>query len=187
MELMDAIQPDALSALGWLPIKDAPRTRRVLVCGWHWSESQGPLREAVVAQWNPTRDRWEAGSGILGSYGIRPTHYQPLPKVVPTSPVAEDIASLRGVSVYVSKNKKRDAIAIYGMLNREDIPFNVFHTDESFHFVVQEEHLDMLLEAALRWTRVVEQPKHLILGAIDEHAHTMRLRSSVCNQSREDE
>jgi hypothetical protein len=62
----------------WQPIETAPKDVAVLLWGKYWN-NKDVFQRPLVGQWNPIRNpqRWEA----LGEYrfGIRPTHWMPLP------------------------------------------------------------------------------------------------------------
>lgn len=49
---------------------------RLLLWGKYWSDGQGFMDEPLVGQWHG--QRWEVW-GPGGRFGIRPTHWQPLP------------------------------------------------------------------------------------------------------------
>ena len=62
----------------WQPIETAPKDVAVLLWGKYWNDKD-VFQRPLVGQWNPISNpqRWEA----LGEYrfGIRPTHWMPLP------------------------------------------------------------------------------------------------------------
>ena len=62
----------------WQPIETAPKDVAVLLWGKYWN-NKDVFQRPLVGQWNPISNpqRWEA----LGEYrfGIRPTHWMPLP------------------------------------------------------------------------------------------------------------
>lgn len=62
----------------WRPIETAPKDRKVLLWGRYWN-GRDDFQEPLVGQWNPHSElqRWEA----CGQYrfGVRPTHWMPLP------------------------------------------------------------------------------------------------------------
>ena len=62
----------------WQPFETAPKDVAVLLWGKYWNDKD-VFQRPLVGQWNPISNpqRWEA----LGEYrfGIRPTHWMPLP------------------------------------------------------------------------------------------------------------
>lgn len=65
---------------GWQPIETAPRDRRVLLWGRYWSDGQGWFSDALSGWWSAELERWEANGGLHSySFGVRPTHWMPLP------------------------------------------------------------------------------------------------------------
>jgi hypothetical protein len=82
METQSALESALRMALAgreeWQPIETAPKDVAVLLWGKYWN-NKDVFQRPLVGQWNPIRNpqRWEA----LGEYrfGIRPTHWMPLP------------------------------------------------------------------------------------------------------------
>lgn len=62
----------------WQPIETAPQDgTRLILWGRYWSAGQGFMGEPLVGQ--HARDRWEVW-GPGGRFGVRPTHWMPLPR-----------------------------------------------------------------------------------------------------------
>ena len=144
----------------WRNILTAPKDKRILVCGKHWSDSQGPLKEAVIAQWNPRNERWEAGTGNLGRYGIRPTHWQPLPDVFSTSPMDPKhmihVETGRSLALH-------DAMKV--VLEHEKIPFDVVVGPSGYVLSVEREYLDKLTEVGYMWRNLQDSICRAIFNA----------------------
>lgn len=97
----------------WLPIEDAPKNKPVLLCGKNWS-GETYLKEPVIGQWNAERERWETGRGVLSTYGIRPTHFQYLPEIMPNDSAAYRVAMNQKAEKEKAENTETvDSISTY--------------------------------------------------------------------------
>lgn len=67
----------------WQPIETAPKDTALLLWGKYWNDKD-VFQRPLIGQWNPhsATQRWE----ILGElrFGIRPTHWMPLPEPTAT-------------------------------------------------------------------------------------------------------
>ena len=70
--------------MNWQPIETAPKGRRILLWGKYWSDSQGYMDIPLIGIWNNFNERWEAA--WMGWFGIRPTHWMPLPELPEDKP-----------------------------------------------------------------------------------------------------
>lgn len=62
----------------WQPIETAPKDgARILLWGRYWSDGQDWFKEPLYGQFSGRR--WEAW-GPGGPFGVRPTHWTPLPE-----------------------------------------------------------------------------------------------------------
>ena len=59
----------------WQTIDTAPKDKPVLLWGFFWGDNV--FYEPLIGRWWPNNDRWEADATY--KYGIRPTHWMPLP------------------------------------------------------------------------------------------------------------
>lgn len=148
---------------GWRNILTAPKNKRILVCGNNWSDSQGPLKEPVIAQWNESRERWETGTGILGTYGIRPTHWQPLPEVYSTSSM--DPKHM----IYVDTGRVLSIhAAVKVVLAYEGVPFDVVTGPHGAGLLVEPQHLDKMNRVANEWGGLRDSiPRALFNATVD--------------------
>ena len=65
----------------WQPIETAPKDESpVLLWGRYWSDGQGWMRTAALGRWNAQLERWDACWFHSYPFGVRPTHWQPLPE-----------------------------------------------------------------------------------------------------------
>jgi hypothetical protein len=64
----------------WQPIETAPTDEQtVILWGRYWSDAQGWFREPLCGRWNERLQHWEAGAMHQYPFGVRPTHWHPLP------------------------------------------------------------------------------------------------------------
>lgn len=68
--------------MDWQPIETAPKDRKILLAGNYWRGEENRFSFAHIGMYNPITCRWEAM--WAGWFGVRPTHWMPLPDL-PTS------------------------------------------------------------------------------------------------------